>query len=288
MHQCPKCLKVFDKKFWLTEHSIQNTCSRNISIFHRKPIFDEPSFKCPWCEKKFTTKQNLLVHLSNTETKCFLKKKATMKEDMYMNELKIIKDTIGDLKESVSNIEKKGIGNITNNLNNVIIVKPGEECIKHITKDVMLKLLGNYSFIDFSCELVKVTYFNRQVKKNCGWCIVYPTNKKAGVEYNHELCNFERKSTEDIIDDKFANLLSLLHPLIEEINKEDEIHDNLNMYQKRNIKEFFIHYGMTRISQSAPKLYEEIHDVAYNFKTIPMESWRNQGLNANHLAIKFH
>jgi hypothetical protein len=301
MFECPKCQKGFRDKFSLESHLIQTpTCNANLTIFSRKSIFDD-DIECKWCRKVFTKKSSLISHLENINSKCYIersvqseaKQKEAMSDDekrKILEELKQIKNSISHLtnndllaiKNSISNIEKNG----TNN--NVIIVKPGKESIKHITKDIMLKLLGSYSFIEFSCELVKITYFNLKVRKNCGWCIAYPKNSKAGVQYNHEISSFERISTTDIIDDRFANLLNLLQPFIGEINKEDELLDNLNQYQKRNIKEFYAHFGMTSISTGDPKLYEAIHDVSYNYKTVPMAAWRDQGLNANHLSIKFH
>ena len=242
MYDCPRCQKLFKDKFALETHLTQNKiCTMNNLLYERKSLFHNNENVCKWCGKLYSKKSSLIIHLDNTESKCYAERKAKIeakkKEEMIVGELK-------EIKNSISNIEKKSLGNnITNNVsNNVFIVKPGEECIKHITKELMLRLLGNYSFIDFSCELVKLTYFNLKVRKNCGWCIAYPKNGKAGLEFNHEMGGFERKSTVDVIDDKFANLLSLLQPLIEEINREDELLDNLNQYQKRNIKEFYAHY----------------------------------------------
>lgn len=319
MFTCPKCKKVFRDNFNLEQHQTFVTdCDEKILIDRQ----NDKDSTCKWCDQVFAHKYSLKAHLNNNQTKCYINRMAVLNLQMFSgqldeikhamcgqnNDILAIKNSISDIsslanndllsiKNSISNIEKNDLLAIKNSIsniekngvgNNVIIVKPGHEDIKHITKEVMLKLLGNYSFIDFSCELVKLTYFNLKVRKNCAWCLIYPKNGKAGLEYNHEMGGFERKSTIDIVDDKFANLLTLVQPLIEEINKEDELLDNLNQYQKRNIKEFYEHFGMTNIAQNSPKLYEALHDVSYNYKTVPMAAWKEQGLNANHLSIKFH
>ena len=45
---------------------------------------------------------------------------------------------------------------------------------------------------------------------------------------------------------------------------------------------------MTEIINKAPQPLWAGHHVSYNYKTVPMTSWKDQGLNANHLSIKFH
>jgi hypothetical protein len=130
-------------------------------------------------------------------------------------------------------------------------------------------------------------YFNKNVPQNNNWMIAYPRNGQAGVAFNYDTNEFERKSTNEIIDEKFANMINLLQPLIEQIYREDELHNILNTQQKRNITRYYAHFGMMEISKESPEVFAKIHDMSYNYKTIPMKSWKDQGLTGNHLSLKF-
>jgi hypothetical protein len=83
-------------------------------------------------------------------------------------------------------------------------------------------------------------------------------------------------------------MISLLQPLIEQIYREDEKNNILNSQQKKNINRYYAHFGMMQISKESPEIYSAIHELSYNHKSIPMKSWKEQGLNGNHLSIKFH
>ena len=130
-------------------------------------------------------------------------------------------------------------------------------------------------------------YFNRNVPRNCNWAIAYPKNLKAAVVFNDDSNQFERKSTVEVIDEKFENMMHLLQPLIEQIYQEDEINNHLNNQQKRNLKEYYSHFGVSHISTESPVIYEAIQDLGYNARTVPMTSWKQQGLDGKHLSLKF-
>ena len=91
----------------------------------------------------------------------------------------------------------------------------------------------------------------------------------------------------DIIDEKFANMLDLLQPLIEEIYKEDELHNTLNRQQKLNIRHYYGAFGVMQISKESPEIYDAIHSLSYNSRSVSMTSWKEQGLNAKYLSLKF-
>ena len=82
-------------------------------------------------------------------------------------------------------------------------------------------------------------------------------------------------------------MVDLLQPLLEEIYKEDAKDNILNSQQKKNITRYYAHVGMLEISKESPEVYETIHDMAYNHKTISTTNWKEQGLSGNHLSIKF-
>jgi hypothetical protein len=239
------------------------TSSAKLSELAIKTIDND--FQCQYCDKAFDRQFFLDRHQNSINTPCYIAR--TMKDKpqipIKVNQNQLI------------------------NNNQVVIMKPGKERISHITKEVMLSILNQPSFIKMFTDLITVMYFNKVVPENSNWCIAYPHNLKAGVTYNHDSSQFERKATVDIIDEKFANMLDLLQPLIEEIYREDELYNILNYQQKKNIRHYYGAFGVMQISQESPEVYEAIHDLSYNARSIPMTSWKEQGLDGRYLSLKF-
>ena len=268
MPLCLRCLKVFTTRQQLLAHLFKKVPCEPCGI-----ILEDKSIKCKFCKKEFDRQSNLDKHLNNTKTACFTERTH---------------------KESVSQTIINNITNLTNQkieqINNIIhpsFAKHGQESIDHITREVLLELLNSDSFTNLCSTLMKLLYFNVNVPQNINWMIAYPKNGKAGVSFNYDTDQFERISTIDMIDDKFSNMINLLQPLIERICREDERDNILNTKQRRNISKFFEHVGMLEISKESPEVYAKIHDMAYNYKPISAANWKKQGLNANHLSIKF-
>ena len=134
---------------------------------------------------------------------------------------------------------------------------------------------------------MRLLYFNKEVPENRNWTIVYPKNKNAGVEFNHETLRFERKQTYNIIDDKFSNMISLLFDLVQEISKDDIENNNLSKRQKINVNKYCMHFGQLDISKTSKDVYNSIHELAYNSRKDQMEVWKDNGHTGNHLSLKF-
>ena len=301
MFVCSRCTKKFKTKFNLNRHMEDriNPCDdkknnkrartedremeKETHSNYVEPVdkfqgLNTEIIECEHCKKTFSSQSNLDRHWYNSpNTPCAVVRamKETLKES---------------LKESVVPVLVPSTVNINNTNNNIVqpmFVKPGKEDIDHITREVLLGLLDSNSFTNMCSDLMRLLYFNRNVPQNNNWMIAYPRNGQAGVAFNYDTNEFERKSTKDMIDDKFANMVNLLQPLIEEIYKEDERDHILNGQQKKNITRYYAHFGMMQISKESPEVYERIHEMAFNYKTIPMASWKEQGLTGNHLSIKF-
>lgn len=281
MYACSVCNKTFSTKQRFQSHLNRknDTCSQFLNNFlsiegmgQQKTLklsdinygTIDNDFKCKHCNKTFDRQFFLDRHLNSINTACYTMR-TTLKRPPPM-------------PTSIS---------VKNNLNQVLIVRHGKERIDHITKEVLLSILNQPSFIKMFTDLASVMYFNKVVPENSNWCIVYPNNLQAGVEYNHDTTQFERKSTVDIIDEKFANMLDLLQPLIEEIYREDELYNILNYQQKINIRHYYGLFGVMQISKESPDIYNAIHNLSYNSRSIAMTSWKEQGLNGKYLSLKF-
>ena len=287
---CEFCEISFTKKSSLTRHfdTICDTMKPNLNSFK---VESNKTIVCQFCKKSFPKKYNLDRHLlSNRGECCKIRSLIKLKSNKT-----IINDNRNITNNNITNnYNNTTINNIVNNINVHPIIKPqiilanhGEETISHITKDVMLEILDIESFPKMCTELMRVLYFNKEVPENQNWTIVYPKNKNAGVEFNHTTKRFERKSTYDIIDDKFSNMVNLLFDLVQEISKDDIEKNNLSKRQKINVNKYCMHFGQLDISKTSKDVYESIHELAFSSRKDQMDSWKKKGHTGNHLSLKF-
>ena len=293
---CKFCNISFTKKSSLTRHfdTICDTMKADLNSFKIEPEKNN-TIHCEFCKKIFSKKYNLDRHLLSNRGDCYkIRSKLKYGSKTILNDNTINNNTyIGKQVNNYNNYNTT-INNIVNNINVQPIIKPqiilanhGEETISHITKDIMLEILNIESFPKMCTELMRVLYFNKQVPENQNWAIVYPKNKNAGIEFNHTSGKFERKSTCNIIDDKFSNMISLLFDLVQEISREDDLEHNLSQRQKININKYGMHFGQLDISKTSKEVYKSIHEFAFNSRKQQMEVWKENGHEGNHLSLKF-
>ena len=270
-YKCERCLATFSSKQRYNTHinkikkcNILSGMEFNNVEGTLLAIKNGGDFTCVHCNKSFDKKYNLDRHLVSPQSYCYKQRSGST-----------IINNINNFNTNINAIQQ------------ILLVEHGKESVKHITKEILLKMLEQPNFIKFCVDAMTTTYFNRKVPKNNNWFIAYPKNDKAGVEFNHDTRQFERKSTVDIIDDKFSNMMELFQPLIEEIYKEDEETENLSHIQRMNVKKYYGYFGVMQISKECPEIYQAIHDLAYNMRIIPMTTYKEQGLDAKYLSIKF-
>lgn len=268
MYKCEICQKTFDKKYNYERHmNISSNCK--LFSIDTKTFLDvtDTKYACTKCGCKFSSKGNLDRHVQNPVSKCN------------------IKDSIDQLTKKIDMALKNQNNNIT--VTNYLFVKPGEECVKHITKEVLLELLNMDSFTGICSYLMQDAYFNRKVPKNHNWCLAYPNNDKAAVIFDYNEEQFTRDSTSKIIDNKFNNLMELLRPVVEQIVDEEAKTGYLNQIQKKNLFRIRYFCNIDELSNESTEIYETIHKLAYSKRNIPMETWSKSGLKGNHLSLKF-
>ena len=284
---CNKCDYSFVNKYNLDRHTATNSCKssaienkekmKNVSSLE---LFEDDEIKCKHCDKGFPKKYKLKRHLESNKGEC------------YKIRNNIISQTVN--QHVVNKNYHQNINNfiqpVVNNLHkhqHITIAKHGEETISHITKEIMLELLKLESFTKMSTELTRLLYFNDEVPENKNWSIVYPKNKKAGLELNHETNKFQRVETEKIINYKFSNMIGLFLPMIELIDGEDREVNNLSRAQQVNIRKFTSYFGVTQISKEARYIYDSIKEMVYNERLKTMKTWKENGHEGNHLSLKF-
>lgn len=273
---CPNCFKIFRSSVKLKKH-LENQCKidldQELNCLTLQTL-EKNNIICKHCGLSFERDGHLKKHLQSMTTKCFIMQLASQQKTINITNI--------DNKQITNNIDKQI--NITPSIG---FVKTGSENIDHITKDVLLRILNINHFPRVCVEFMKELYFNKKVPENHNWFIAYPNHEKAGVVYNYEIEEFVRTSTEDIINEKFDNMMHLLQPLIEEIYKEDEQTNNLNNVQRLNLQRFYGIFGAYHLAKESEEIYNAIHQLAFDFQKIPKTSWKEQGLDGNHLSIKF-
>lgn len=275
-HICEKCKKIHRTKELLQKHLEKCNMSS----------LKQYEYLCDMCSKTFSSFSNLNYHIKSQH---YSVKLIDNRDDPMKNICKnAINNIINNINKSINTTNNSIIQNITNNndikIQPLLFVKHGDERIDHITKELLLKILSYENAQKMFVDLMTVLYFTREVPENNNWILAYPCNDKAGVVYNDDTNKFERTSTEQIINSKFSNMIDKIVPLIDEIYADK---DSLTRRQYINILHFYDKECIYDLSNHYPDLYELIHKLAYEQRTVPMSTWKEQGLDAKHLSLKF-
>ena len=202
---------------------------QNNKKFPPKSSKNQNPLNCPYCYKEFTRSDNLNRHYG----RCKIKKK---EQENNKQEIKKIKE----IKEIVEKIlVKKGNTNITNNMNNsynttnnmtnnIIINNYGDEDIKYITSDYILKLL-KHKPAKIIPELIKYTHFNDAHPENQNIKI---TNKKEPYIKVRKNDKWELQNKDETINDLIDR--QQIHLMDENIEKK--IEEKCSSSEKINIE----------------------------------------------------
>ena len=278
--ECDNCKKRFGSKEVLNNHQ-QKCVGINIKKY-------EDEHKCKSCSKTFSSLSNLKYHMKNQHMAI-----DTIKEQNGHDGKQIVNNIINNITKN-KNITKIGTQNNINinapsffkNIINISpsFVKHGDETVDHITKEFLLKLLDNNSSQKMFVDLMATLYFSEEVPENNNWNLAYPYNDSAAITFDYDKNEFKRTSTEQTINEKFSNMIDKIVPMIDEINKD---RDKLSRNQQLNIAHFYDKECMYDLSKSCPDIYELIRKLAYEQRSIPMKTWKNDGFDGKHLSISF-
>lgn len=280
MFHCKKCNKCF---------TYESSYIRHLDIASNCKIVSDVDTKyiCDVCHAGFSDKYCLDRHHKSTKNQCFIIR-TFFEKFKDMKPLSITNHVYNDIVNSTTNNNTiAALSNTTNTINNILFAKHGEECVKHITREVVLELLNMDSFTGICTTLMKDAYFNRTVPKNHSWCLVYPNNEKAAVMFDFDKNKFEREMNTKVIDEKFANLMQLMTPVFLEIIEEEEKTGFLNTKQKRNLFRIKHFCNVDELSAESTEIYESVRKMAFKEKSVPMKTWIASGLEAKHLSLKF-
>ena len=284
IYKCSGCDMGFNTKYHYNRHiTSKKGCDKksDIDINSLFAIEQSVNISCKYCGNIYEREDYLIRHMESTKTQCYKNRHPEIvKQTNIVKNNQLIQNIINKNNYNQINIQP-----VVNN-NHITIAKHGEETISHITEEIMLQLLAMETFTQMSTELTKLLYFNDEVPENKNWTIVYPRNKKAGVQLNNETNEFEREETEKIINYKFCNMITLFLPMVDKFDKMAE-EFNLTWRQRSNIKKFTSYFGTTQISKEAKYIYDSIKEMVYNERLKTMKTWKEKGYKGNHLSLKF-
>jgi hypothetical protein len=216
---CYNCSRIYKNKATYNQHITYKRCKVKST--------DVICYKCQYCEKNFSTKQNCQRH----ETKC--PKNINLELEQ---KIKLVNDTLLEIKEMTGkNIVEypldvvpqppasQQIANTINNntinngtVNNIIINSFGSEDTSYITNKQIIKALKMCK--EFPLEMIKITHFNKEKPENHN--IYKPNFKDKYVKYFNDniwkIGDAKRIMTElymskmDIAEEKFDELKKYL------------------------------------------------------------------------------
>lgn len=170
----------------------------------KNPEYSKKALKCENCNKEFSRKDNLKVHIQS-----YCKKKTVYLTD-ESPQLQDNKDIIIDELKSQIEVLLTKVGNTTNNTtNNTININInafGNENVDYITSNIVNKLIqsGPYKSIP---RLLKHLHFNSKHKENHNVKIPNRKEKYAKI-YNGDKWELrDKKETIEDLSDKAYNLL---------------------------------------------------------------------------------
>lgn len=289
LYICEKCNKSFEEKSKYKRHLDKKIpCSDN--NFQKIEKLEE----CKYCSKKFKASE-LQSHLNDNNNVCHYKQKETLaislidaKLDKLMPVLLNTNDksVIINNNSKIINNNSKIVNKNGKELKKIEFRKPGKERVDHITKEMILQIFQK-KFSSVCVDLMTLIYFNPDVPENSMWSIAYPKNEEAAIVLNQDTDEFERKLTEDIVEDKFENMIELLFPLVRSIQDDVVLYPTLSDMQKGNLVRFLSHLKY-RIATDSPFIYKIIHKLCYEQRRIPMKLWGECGYSGRHLSLKFN
>jgi hypothetical protein len=229
-------------------------------------------WKCEYCNKVISRRDNLLRHYKCCKHKSIISEQNIVNQQNINNS--IINNTI--INGNVKNDNRKII-NLIFKINGV-----GCEKIKDIpyydVKEFFSGSSGGRSILNY----IKTAYFNRELPENHSFCTTNIKSKYLNV-YNNETKAIELKRKKYFFDGLLRLVTNRIKELYEEYYDEKFIQKNQNQIldildANNNFKEKVFNDKLVK------ELFNEIELLSYNDKRIVLATW--QGKNNYYFLIK--
>jgi hypothetical protein len=255
-----KTLWIHNKKFH------QNTEIVNNDIKPR-------NFECKYCNKKFTTKQNMRQHIGNT---CKLVDKETVKLE---KQIELLQKEIKGIRSSsiTNNNTNTNNSNNTNNgtINNIIVInKIGTENISDLNDSEISEIFDKK--IESVIKFIQHLNFNERLPSNHNFCTTSIDGNYLHIYNTDQLtkqCDRKKYFFEELLGRSIYKMEQLYAKYKSNFNetKQMQIEDDINTLKIIKSKDMN--------DKLLKEMLKKLNLLSYNYKKIVLDTWKHGNLN---------
>ncbi len=252
--------------------------------FHKNNKLEQPNKKiqnniCNNCNKKFTTKKNLIYHTtnvchsSNEDTSAKIIESNNKKTSMLEKQIEKLHQKIQVL-EAATYISKATInGNVNNGTinNNIIYInKIGNENISELTDKEIRDIFDKK--IESLIKFIQVLNFNERLPSNHNFCSTSLEGQYLKI-YNTDKSNEENERKKYFFEDLLSRSVNKMEELYKKYknkfnkNKQSQIEDDIQTL--KDIKNKDMNDSLLK------EMLKKLNLLSYNYKEIVLNTWNN-------------
>ena len=222
-------------------------------------------FECKYCNKKFTTKQNMRQHIGNT---CKLVDTETLKLEKQIELLQ--KEIKGIKSNTITN-------NNTNNgtINNIIVInKIGTENISDLNDSEISEIFDKK--IESVIKFIQHLNFNKRLPSNHNFCTTSIDGNYLHIYNTEQLtkeCDRKKYFFEELLGRSIYKMEQLYAKYKSNFNetKQMQIEDDINTLKIIKSKDMN--------DKLLKEMLKKLNLLSYNYKKIVLDTWTHGNLN---------
>ena len=202
------------KNMYFSSNSLQNPPKS--MYFPSKTLQNVEQFKCEYCDKIFSRKDNLIRHLQG---RCKIKN--VDYKELFYDMKKQLEEEKHDFKKHIEILLKK-VGNTTiNNTQNIQLNNYGNENLSHITESLKTQLIKTpYGMI---AKLIEHVHFNELYPENKNIALTNKSDNKIKIfTGNKWIYKNKTEIVNDLVDGKYCILDTHYDNVYEELDKKNK------------------------------------------------------------------
>jgi hypothetical protein len=275
-YNCNICKKEYKSYKTIWQH---NNHFHPNEVIHITPNDNKVrNFQCTQCNKPFTTKQSMLIHMGNN-----CKKKINDSEQMK-NKIVELEKKIAELANNQNNKNTTISGNNnTNNTNNgtinnnnvqIIINKIGTENINDLNEVEVKEIFwsGALNNLESLVKFIQYLNFNSRLPSNHNFCTTSLDGQYLNI-YNTEKSEQQKERKKYFFEDLLSRSVSKMEQLYNKYKTQ------FNNMKRKKIEEDINTLKMIRDRDMNDNLLREmlkkLNLLSYNYKETVMKTWNS-------------